>query len=228
MGWREMGESSAREQNRQLLSSCNALASWDQYDKEEDGRTLERWMPVIIKDGVAYSFSGHKVFQPKKIKSATLEEILDYMDERKTIAVVNFGSHQVSADRPVSFDQPFDFFDAVSKVRVLAQQLVAKDVNPIGRMPHEASQLLQVAWMHCINLEAEAEISKAGLSDLMHQAKEAAEKHKHDSRTPISLSGPAMIVKINGREYPAPAYNMGGARPLWWVYAEMIKNDSSQ
>src|SRR5262245_65751270 len=41
----------------------------------------------------------------------------------------------------------FDFYDAVMKVRLLAQELVATDIDPIGRMPHEASELLMVAWM---------------------------------------------------------------------------------
>lgn len=123
----------------------------------------------------------------------------------------------------------FDFYDAAMKVRLLAQELTAKDVNPIGRMPYETSQLLQVAWMDCINLEAEAAMHRAGQDDLMFKARKLArEKHDSDECTPVSRMGPAYIVKVNGQDIPAPAYNMGGARPLWWLYAEMIKETADE
>lgn len=126
----------------------------------------------------------------------------------------------------------FNFYDAVMRVRLLAQELAAKDINPTGRMSHKASQLLCVAWMDCVNLEAEAEMHRAGRDELMFKArKQAREKHSSDECTPVSRMGPACIVKVNGQDIPAPAYNMVGARPLWWLYAEMIKektDDSAQ
>lgn len=137
----------------------------------------------------------------------------------------------IKESRAIKPGTHFDFYDAVMKVRLLAQELTAQDVSPTGRMPHEASQLLCLAWMDCINLEAEAAMHRAGCDELMTEAKkQAREKHDSDECTPVSRTGPAMIVKVNGRDIPAPAYNMGGARPLWWLYAEMIKEraDESQ
>ncbi len=121
----------------------------------------------------------------------------------------------------------FDFHAAANKVRLLAQELAAQDVNPVGRMPHEASQLLTLAWMDCVNLEAEAKM--AGQSEVMSAAKKLArQSHSSDECTAVSLSGPAMVVKVNGREYPAPAYNMGGAQPLWALFVQEAKRDSGQ
>lgn len=119
----------------------------------------------------------------------------------------------------------FDFYDAVMKVRLAAEALAAEDKDPIGRMPKRASDLLMVAWMDCISLEAEADLKNH--QDLMNQAKQrsyAIHRNTVDNATAVFLGGPAMVVKALGREYPAPAYIMAGARPLWWVYAQEIKD----
>jgi hypothetical protein len=85
-----------REHNRVALANCNALAWWGQYDKLEGGATRERWMAVQMVKGFAFTPSGHKLIIPKKVKPATLDEILDHMEERQEIAVTGFGGPNVS------------------------------------------------------------------------------------------------------------------------------------
>jgi hypothetical protein len=84
-----------REHNRVVLANCNALAWWGQYDKLDDGATRERWAPVQLVKGFAFSPGGYKLIIPKKVKPATLDEILDHMEERQEIAVTGFGGVNV-------------------------------------------------------------------------------------------------------------------------------------
>lgn len=80
-----------REHNREVLKNCTHLARWGQAHTMLDGKPVERWMPVWIKNGVSFTPQGFKVAIPSEVKPATLDEILDYMDSMNEIAVVGFG-----------------------------------------------------------------------------------------------------------------------------------------
>lgn len=122
---------------------------------------------------------------------------------------------------------PFNITDARNHIRILAQKLASEDRDPVGHMPSQASRLLMLAWLDCVNLEAEARMNAAGLSEVKFRARELAEKaHPHmDVCVPVSpsIGQPAMIWKVRDQPVVDAASNVGGAVPLWWHYVEQAQ-----